>query len=109
MKKFQNKVEVFQKKKKKRKEKVYSHHLKYFQNKDKRESIYSPFEVVLPHKDIGHPSPSRRWPGQPDHNGDDDGDGGVGDVETGENSVMTTWYHDFDDESTWPLCPRSAR
>ena len=40
--------------------------------------IISPFEVVLPHKDIGHPSPSRRWPGQPDHNGDggDDGDNG---------------------------------
>ena len=58
--------------------------------------IISPFEVVLPHKDIGHPSPSRRWPGQPDHNGDgsddgdDGGDGGVGDVETGENSVMIT-------------------
>ena len=83
------------------------HSLKYFkkEKEKKRESISSPFEVVLPHKDIGHPSPSRRWPGQPDHNGDgsDDGDNGgdgggdgsddgdnAGDVETGENSVMIT-------------------
>ena len=26
--------------------------------------IISPFEVVLPHKDIGHPSPGWSWPGQ---------------------------------------------
>ena len=27
--------------------------------------VWLPFEVVLPHKDIGHPSPSWRRPGQP--------------------------------------------
>ena len=35
----------------------------FFQRQRQRQRL--PFEVVLPHKDIGHPSPSWRRPGQP--------------------------------------------
>ena len=43
----------------------HHHYDNYVQPKTKTKTKTSlPFEVVLPHKDIGHPSPGWSWPGQ---------------------------------------------